>query len=77
MRTAVWMFWLLCTACAVAQPAALNVCLISGSFEYNSDTSLEGFKKYLETGCNVQCTLLKATDPSAVMSRGLVAQSLG
>ncbi|MBP8130894.1 MAG: isochorismatase family protein [Candidatus Hydrogenedentes bacterium] len=47
---------------ATAAPAApLQVCLVSGSFEYDSDTSLAAFQEYLETRHDVQCTLLKAT----------------
>jgi len=40
----------------------LKVCLVSGSFEYDSRTSLEAFKKYLEEEYNARCTLLKAPD---------------
>lgn len=39
----------------------LRVCMISGSFEYDSDTALEGFKRYLESRCDVEVSLLKAT----------------
>ncbi len=52
--------FLLISAGALAAP--LNVCLVSGSFEYDSDTSLAGFKDYLESGYDAQCTLLRATD---------------
>jgi putative membrane-bound dehydrogenase-like protein len=34
----------------------LNVCLVSGSLEYESDASLSGFQKYLEEHYLVQCT---------------------
>ena len=34
----------------------LNVCLISGSFEYKSDASLAAFQKYLEENFPVSCT---------------------
>ena len=40
----------------------LKVCLVSGSFEYDSDTALTVFKEYLETRYEVQCVLLKAAD---------------
>jgi type 1 glutamine amidotransferase/nicotinamidase-related amidase len=39
----------------------LRVCMVSGSFEYDSDTALEGFKAYLESRCTVDVHLLKAT----------------
>lgn len=38
----------------------LKVCLVSGSAEYDSDTSLAAFQKYLEEGYNARCTLIKA-----------------
>lgn len=47
-------------AAAGANAAPLNVCLVSGSFEYDSDTSLAGFQQYLESQYAVECTLLKA-----------------
>ncbi len=34
----------------------LNVCLVSGSFEYKSDASLAAFQKYLEENFPVACT---------------------
>ncbi|MFH1739717.1 MAG: isochorismatase family protein [bacterium] len=43
-----------------AKAAPLKVCLVSGSAEYDSDTSLTAFKPYLEEHYNIQCTLLKA-----------------
>lgn len=43
---------------ANAQP--LKVCLVSGSAEYDSDTCLTVFKKYLESHYDVKCTLHKA-----------------
>jgi type 1 glutamine amidotransferase len=42
--------------------APLKICMLSGSFEYNSHDSLTKFKKYLEDHYNVQCTLLKAPE---------------
>ncbi|MDQ1257952.1 MAG: hypothetical protein QG656_2560 [Candidatus Hydrogenedentes bacterium] len=44
-----------------AEGAPLKVCMVSGSFEYDSDTSLTMFKEYLDAGYNVEVTLLKAT----------------
>ncbi len=38
----------------------LKVCLISGSAEYDSDTSLTAFQKYLEERYNARSTLIKA-----------------
>lgn len=38
----------------------LNVCLVSGSFEYESDASLEILQHYLESEYDTKCTLLKA-----------------
>ncbi len=38
----------------------LNVCLVSGSAEYDSDTCLTLFKQHLESRYNARCTLLKA-----------------
>ena len=38
----------------------LKVCMVSGSFEYESDASLEAFKGYLEREYNAECVLLKA-----------------
>lgn len=46
--------------CAAAETAPLKVCLVSGSEEYESDTSLTSFKKHLEERYNARCTLLKA-----------------
>jgi putative heme-binding domain-containing protein len=37
-------------------PAALKVCLVSGSLEYHSDESLAAFQKYLEEHYPVRCT---------------------
>ncbi|NQT81840.1 isochorismatase family protein [bacterium] len=45
---------------AKAQPSPLKVCLVSGSAEYDSDTSLAAFQKYLEQGYNARGTLIKA-----------------
>jgi len=47
------------TTQANAQP--LKICLVSGSFEYESDTSLAGFKEYVEAEYDAECTLLSAT----------------
>lgn len=38
----------------------LNICLVSGSEEYESDESLPVFKTYLEKHYHVECTLLQA-----------------
>ena len=43
-----------------AQADPLKVCLVSGSFEYDSDKSLEAFKQASELRFEIQCTLLKA-----------------
>jgi len=40
----------------------LNICLVSGSFEYDSHASLAMFKTYLEEWYNVRCTLIRAQD---------------
>lgn len=42
----------------LAEP--LKICILSGSFEYDSHESLTAFKKHLEDNYNVQVTLLKA-----------------
>ena len=49
-----------CVADSSFERKPLKVCLISGSFEYDSHTSLTAFKEYLEEGYNARCTLLKA-----------------
>jgi type 1 glutamine amidotransferase len=41
---------------ASAQQKTLKVCLISGSFEYESDKTLAVLQKYLEKNHNVKCT---------------------
>jgi len=51
-----------CVAESSFEHAPLHVCLVSGSFEYDSHTSLTAFKEYLEQGYNARCTLLKAPD---------------
>ncbi len=51
-------------AFAAKETPPLNVCLVSGSFEYESDTSLAAFQKYLETQYNAKCTLIAAPDES-------------
>jgi type 1 glutamine amidotransferase/nicotinamidase-related amidase len=45
---------------APAAAPPLKVCLVSGSAEYESDRSLEGYAKVLEEGYNATCTLLEA-----------------
>ncbi len=50
-------FWFLP---AKAETPPLKVCLVSGSAEYDSDTSLAAFQKYLEERYNAGCTLIKA-----------------
>lgn len=51
---------LLCTSLSPALASPMDVCMISGSFEYDSDTSLAMFKEYLEQSFDVNCQLLKA-----------------
>ena len=41
-------------------PPKLKVCLLSGSEEYDSDTTLAAFQKDLEAKYHVACVLLKA-----------------
>jgi len=43
-----------------AEGSPLKVCLVSGSEEYDSDTSLTAFEQYLEGRYNTDCTLIKA-----------------
>jgi type 1 glutamine amidotransferase len=43
-----------------ARSRPLRVCMVSGSWEYNSHESLTAYKKYLEEKYNVTVTLLKA-----------------
>ncbi|HQL95121.1 MAG TPA: isochorismatase family protein [Candidatus Hydrogenedentes bacterium] len=50
----------LCAWTARAQEAPLRVCLVSGSFEYDSDTALAVFKAYLEENFAAECVLLRA-----------------
>ncbi len=38
----------------------LKVCIVSGSFEYNSDESLKPFSEFLERECNTKVTFLSA-----------------
>ncbi len=38
----------------------LKVCIVSGSFEYNSDESLRPFSEFLERECNAKVTFLSA-----------------
>ncbi len=49
-----------CLLSADAEDPPLKVCMVSGSFEYDSDTSLTMLEEYLENGYNVDVTLLKA-----------------
>ena len=41
-------------------PPKLKVCLLSGSEEYHSDTTLAAFQRDLEAKYHVACVLLKA-----------------
>jgi len=50
----------ICGLLVSAHAEPLKVCLVSGSFEYDSDTALTVFKDYLETRYEAQCVLLKA-----------------
>jgi type 1 glutamine amidotransferase/nicotinamidase-related amidase len=43
-----------------AQAAPLKVCLVSGSFEYDSDTALGIYKAWLETHYDVSVTMISA-----------------
>jgi len=45
----------------LSQAAPLKVCLVSGSFEYDSDKALGIFKTAAESQFDVQCNLLKAS----------------
>jgi type 1 glutamine amidotransferase/nicotinamidase-related amidase len=45
---------------SAAEDGPLTVCLVSGSAEYDSDTSLAAFQKYLEANYPARCVLLKA-----------------
>lgn len=47
-------------------PPKLKVCLLSGSEEYDSDTSLAAFQRDLEAKYRVTCVLLKARGTSAL-----------
>ena len=60
MRIAVGVILGLSSLAVVAEP--LKVCFISGSFEYDSDTALTIFQEYLESGYEVEVTMLSATD---------------
>jgi type 1 glutamine amidotransferase/nicotinamidase-related amidase len=51
----------LCFGAVPAHAAPLNVCLVSGSFEYKSDEALGIFKDWLDKNCDVNCTLLCAS----------------
>ncbi|HOZ46806.1 MAG TPA: isochorismatase family protein [Candidatus Hydrogenedentes bacterium] len=52
---------------STAQAAPLKVCMVSGSFEYDSDACLDLLKDYLEEGYDVQVTLLKATSWTEIL----------
>jgi type 1 glutamine amidotransferase/nicotinamidase-related amidase len=64
---------LACPFLARGQDAPLNVCLISGSFEYDSDTSLSCFKEHLESHYAIACTLIKAEAEDSTQLSGLEA----
>lgn len=50
-----------------AEPAKkLKVCLVSGSFEYNSADSLAAFQTYLEKNFPVECSRAFATSETAI-----------
>ncbi len=51
----------------------LQVCLVSGSFEYDSHTSLEAFEHYLEQQFDVDAALIKAERPRGDDIPGLEA----
>jgi type 1 glutamine amidotransferase/nicotinamidase-related amidase len=51
----------LCAGAVPADAAPLNLCLVSGSFEYKSDEALGVFKTWMEENCDVNCTLLSAS----------------
>jgi type 1 glutamine amidotransferase/nicotinamidase-related amidase len=53
-------FVLMFASASIADSGPLRVCMLSGSEEYESDTSLAAFQKYLETNYPARCTLLKA-----------------
>lgn len=55
------MLLLLSGVTVTAPPTPLKVCLISGSFEYDSDKALGIFKEAAEARYEMQCTLLKAS----------------
>ena len=76
IRMAVFMsFLVLGVALAFPSYAAgpLKVCLLSGSFEYDSHTSLTAFKVYLEENYNAKATLLEAKEPKGADLPGLEA----
>ena len=62
MRKISVLILLFCCVTLSANAAPLRVVFISGSFEYESDTALEIFRKYLEANYEVDITFLKATD---------------
>ena len=63
MRRAFFLLAVLCIGVGgfPAHAAPLNVCLVSGSFEYKSDEALGIFKTWLEKNADVNCTLLCAS----------------
>ena len=61
MRLLIVLVVLLFVATSVrAYAGPLKVCLISGSFEYESAESLAAFKEYLEREYEAECTFIKA-----------------
>lgn len=50
----------LCGLAIAGHAAPLKVCMVSGSFEYDSDTALGIFKEHLETRYDAACVLLSA-----------------
>ena len=61
MRAIVAVTVALCLCLSLKSAAApLKVCLVSGSFEYESAKSLTAFKEYLEREYDAECTLIKA-----------------
>ncbi len=54
------MLFLAISLAGSAEERPLRVCLLSGSFEYESDKSLAAFKQYLESSYPVEATLLCA-----------------
>lgn len=57
-----WGIILLLLTGTATHAESLRVCMVSGSFEYDSDAALRIFKAYLENRFDAECTLLCATD---------------